>query len=782
MTSDARRPELPTEARISAQRAGKFIPTRLLGCGGMGEVWKAWQTDLGRWVAMKFLRTEGAEDIERFVREAQTAGALKHPNIVGIHEIGEHDGRHFIAMDFIDGESLAQLRLQPREAAERISEAAQAVDFAHAKGIVHRDLKPANLMLDAGEARRIYVMDFGLARQVKAGTTMTMSGTVVGTPAYMPPEQARGEKADARSDVYALGATLHELLAGRPPFEGDNVFAILEKVVAEDPPTLPGELGVIVAKAMEKDPARRYQSARAFAADLRRHLAGEPIVAKPAGVATKLAKWMRRHPAIAATGAVAVLSAVALAAVVIGTASARAAEKRREVADFLRKGRDAGAAVERLRRELAPLRERLEQLKGTLPKHEPKPGEYWEVQRRIEKCEREAAAEYGEMLVQYTAALGVAPDNADARTALARIHFSEFERAERDRDVPEMGRSEKLTLLFDRKEYEAKLARSGTLEVSSRPEGAEAELFRFDEGADRRLVLRSVTRLGAGAHPIESGSYLVVLRKPGFRDVRYPVRIARGTNHRAAVNLYTEEQIGGDLVYIPAGPFLRGGDPEAYLAGPLAEEQVEDFFISRTEITMREYFEFLNDRAHHTFEQAWAHVPRESSRSGHFVQRRDPLTHPSNYARLPVFGISWSDASAYCAWTSRRVGRAVRLPTEREGEKAARGADGRFFPWGNEFDWSFTKGANSREQLPPRGEPVGTFEADESPYGVRDLGGGIREWCDAWATDAQNSRSCRGGAFCIDDDRHYRSATRAWLDGDVVYPALGFRVAVSAIR
>jgi tetratricopeptide (TPR) repeat protein/predicted Ser/Thr protein kinase len=326
--------QIPHEAARAgedpARQFGRYVLVERIGQGGMGEVWKAWQKDLGRWVALKFVRGDDPEDVGRFVREAQTAAKLSHANIVATYEAGETGGRHFISMEYIDGDDLKKLRLEPRRAMELIMLAAEAVQFAHEQGIIHRDLKPHNLMVtDRG---RLYVMDFGLAKSMSAPSGLTLSGTIAGTPQYMAPEQARAEPADARSDVYALGATLYELVTGSPPFEGKSVAELLRKVLEAEPTPprrlnarLDRDIETIVMKCLEKDPGRRYADARALAEDIGRWLDGEPLAARPVPMIARL--WRK---AVKRRAVVIPMAAVVVVAIVVGTISIRAALVERE--------------------------------------------------------------------------------------------------------------------------------------------------------------------------------------------------------------------------------------------------------------------------------------------------------------------------------------------------------------------------------------------------------------------------------------------------------------------
>ncbi|HUD47553.1 MAG TPA: serine/threonine-protein kinase [Candidatus Baltobacteraceae bacterium] len=279
--------------------------------GGMGVVWKARQSSLNRTVALKMIlagKLAGDAEVQRFHREAEAAANLQHPNIVAIHEVGEHDGQHYYSMDYVAGRDLGALvreggPLRAARAAECLKTIAEAVHFAHQRGTLHRDLKPQNVLMDAAGVPRI--TDFGLAKFIERDESLTQTGAAMGSPSYMPPEQAAGrlDQVGPHSDVYALGAILYELLTGRPPFRAETAVATMRQVMESEPvaprklnAAVPPDLETICLKCLEKNPARRYHSARALADDLGRFLNHEPIQAIPVTSVRKAESWVRRHP------------------------------------------------------------------------------------------------------------------------------------------------------------------------------------------------------------------------------------------------------------------------------------------------------------------------------------------------------------------------------------------------------------------------------------------------------------------------------------------------------
>src|SRR6266571_4696931 len=280
----ASRPAGPPDPTEIAQR---YQIIKRLGAGAFGTVYKAKDKILGRMVAIKTIRLEGLaasggagleELMDRFKREAMVSAQLKHPNIVTIYDIGDSEGMSYIAMEFIDGVGLDRViagagRLSVERAASLAAQVADALDFAHKHNVVHRDIKPANIMVEAGD--RVKVTDFGIAKVTDSGEHLTMTGSLLGTPSYMSPEQARGGQIDGRSDLFSLGCVIYEMLAGRKAFRGESITALIFKIITEEPPNIrdldpdvPDEIVRIIAKAISKAPEARYQTGRELAEDL----------------------------------------------------------------------------------------------------------------------------------------------------------------------------------------------------------------------------------------------------------------------------------------------------------------------------------------------------------------------------------------------------------------------------------------------------------------------------------------------------------------------------------
>jgi hypothetical protein len=319
------------EGPAAGESWGRFRVKSLLGSGGMGRVWKAWDPLLRRTVALKCLLAEDPAAVERLLREARAQARIEHDNVCKVYEVGEVAGRPFIAMQLVAGGSLREAApaMSVEQRVEVMRQVAEGMHAAHRTGLIHRDLKPSNILVEQGEDGRPhpYVVDFGVARDT-AAPPETRIGLAVGSVHYMAPEQARASAVDRRVDVWGLGATLYELLCGQPPFGGGGESEVLVQLLqGEVTPLsrrapaggrgggLPADLQTVVMKCLEREPARRYDSARALAADLGRYLDGEPVEARPADFWYRAAKRVRKHKALAAVSTFSVLALAALAAV-----------------------------------------------------------------------------------------------------------------------------------------------------------------------------------------------------------------------------------------------------------------------------------------------------------------------------------------------------------------------------------------------------------------------------------------------------------------------------------
>ena len=787
----------------------RYVPLAILGRGSLGEVIRVRDERLKRPVAMKILRRDlirVAQARERLEEEGRTAASLQHPNLLPVYDAGTtSDGLPFFTMKEAPGRSLKEAiesargpkqdpatidPLDLRKLVVDLLGVCKAIAYAHAQGLLHRDVKPENIVL--GERGEVYVVDWGLA----AHLWQAPHGTVAGTPPYMAPEQAHSVPGpvNQRTDIYALGATLYTILAGQRPYLRVPTADLLQQIRNAPPvsvvdvwrqrggPLPPAQLVETCAHAMDRDPARRLESAQQFVEQLESWLDGLRD---------------RKH-------AQALLE--------------RARTTETAASDLERQAQARRSESEALLRDVLPWESEERKLVGW--HHADLSGQLAEqaVFRRVEVEEL------------HRHALLLAPDLVESRHWLIRRHLGQHRNAERGRQTEATKRAElqiraHAEVLDDqdpvRQRSLSYLRGTGSLTLFTQPPGAQAHIFRYTKRR-RRLHPEWVRDLGTTPMrhlSLEMGSYLIELKRPGHHVVRYPVYVPR-LHHWDGIRPDETEPhpiwlpplgtLDADDVYVPAGPFLAGGDPEAYgYQRPSIRPWCDGFVVKRFPVTNRQYIAFLDDLAHRGDEDvALACVPR--ARAGRESELGPPL-----YGRTPsggfcvqrdadgdlwgldwaVLHIDWHAAVRYAEWFAERDGRPWRLLGELEWEKAARGVDGRFYPWGDEADasWSRVRGSAPTEGDGSGAGPsdVDDYPIDSSVYGVRGTAGGVRDWCFDESGHIEQGRVVlrpadahtrhrvvRGGAWDF-DLRHVRLATIGRLSSDHRDPFVGFRLGYS---
>ncbi len=640
----------------------------------------------------------------------------------------------------------------------------ETMAYAHSQRVIHRDLKPANIMV--GEFGEVVVMDWGIARRIDQpphadsgpvrapanapidspidspidtpidapidpiggaaasplpdhNPELTRQGDVLGTPAYMAPEQARGEidRHGPTADVYSLGAILFHILIGRPPYTSQSEWkqALQQATSPWDhgvdglggiDAEVPDELAAICARAMAPEPNDRYADAGALA-----------------GVITAWLDGARRRE--------------------------RALDKLQSIMPVRRSMLDKNARAAAYR---AQARSQLAALQPSDPVEAKAPG--WALEDQAAALEREAALAEAHWLHEVYGALAIEPDLPEAHAALADHYCDRLLAAERDRHHPDAARFEVLLRAHARGRHGAIVSGHGALSLVTDPAGACVTLYRYVL-RQRRLVPELVRELGTTPLcevSLERGSYLLTIKAPGHIEVHYPVLIERGdhwhgclphTDRACPVPLPPVGALAADELYIPPGWTWIGGDPDA--ADGLARRKVwiDGFVIGRFPVTNGQYVAFLNDlvgqgrtaealaacpRAHQGMVANADEVlcyPRDTR--GYFVLS-DEFAGERWTAATPAVLMNWQSAMAYARWRGEESGRPYRLANELEREKAVRGVDGRLFPWGNHFDPTWACTMRSHRDRVGRVE-VDSYPSDSSPYGVRGGGGNVRDWC-----------------------------------------------------
>ena len=808
----------------AGSRLGRFEITGEVGSGGMGTVLAGRDPELRRTVAVKVSsqNSSGAR-LDRFVAEAQITAQLEHPNIVPVYDLGiSSDGELFYAMRLVAGTDLGELLDRPppdREGwtthrlIQAFAQVCRAVAFAHEREVLHRDLKPSNIML--GRRGEVQVVDWGLARapgtaedvvdelsadaaevlfaqervstapagsgRVTIGSTggvelhrvsMTRDGCILGTPGYMSPEQGHGqlERVGPASDIFALGAILFEILTdGEQAYPGTSGVMRLRASFAgideprrrlADSPSVPVELAEACLWALAPEPADRPKTALELA--------------------DRIDSWIEGRRA------------------------------RAEGEGLLAQARESRAAAEAGRDRAAGLRAEAGAELGTImpgsPEEQKLPA--W---RRLEEADGlDAQADLDEVRFeqQAHAALERCPDLAVGHELLAEHYRARHEQAEAARDARQAARFELLLALHDRGQHADYLGGTGRLSLSTAPAGASVVLQLW-ELRGKRLQLGAPRDLGAA--PLDGvelsvGSYLATLSRPGHAPVSYPLEIRRGQAWQTArpgargqspVVLPVAGELGPDDRLVPAGWTPIGGDPNGAGALPARTVWIDSFVLKAFPVTWAEYVEFLNavpEDAERFQPRATAAGPDQAGEALLARSGSGAFELGDRAPDWPVTNVDWASADAYCRWLAERDGLAWRLPCELEWEKAARGVDERYFPWGRTDDASWRLTVESHLG-PPSPEPVSGHPTDCSPYGVRGLAGGVRDWIlDPFlpagppitadgrlvitsARDPAVPHGTRGGAWSL-PDWVGRACVRGY-HGPIHLADLGFRVARS---
>lgn len=722
---------------------GGYAIVREIGQDPLGRVLLGRDPDLQREVILQVLKdSSDLHLLERFLREQLVSAWIDHPGIVPVYHLGiEPDGVLFAVRARRHARSLRELMDDDpgnqRKLMRTLLDASWAVGAAHDRDILHRAISPECIYVS--EDGGVFVADWRVATSQGAPEPLkrepigaavlctTPDGTPIGIPGYTSPEQLAGhlELLDARSDVWSLGVILYEIITGTPAIPGK---ALAERVqgtlmgLPEDPREraperlIDDELAELCGAACGLDRAWRFDNAGAFARALER--------------------WLDQ-------GGGRQLSEAALAQQ-DKTAKAHLFEHH------LHKAHTIWAEYQALSVEREPLQSEVQQLREGLKPwadHADK-RPLRRALKRLSRIEDERTRLLGRYISACEAALLIDPEHDGVRQALASSYWGRLEESESRRDNQEVRYLSERIIAHDdaNQSYAQLLSSPGMLSVYTEIPGAWVVCQRYDQSSPF-WILEEGEVLGESPiehHTLPEGSYVLTVRQQGMGDLRYPVRVQRGQHVVEHIPLIPASLIPRDFVYVPRGSFLSGGDRNGRLRAPQRPLELDGFLIQRYPVTFDQYIVFLEHLLRLDPNLSVKRSPRDSL-DRLLVDRKRKSFFPSPHlipdharelyprdsgheGRLPVCSINVYDALSYIAYCQERDGLLYRLPDIREWEKAARGVDGRIYPWGDTFDAAYCKMRLSRN-LAPFPEPAGAFVTDESVYGVRDMAGSIQEWC-----------------------------------------------------
>lgn len=853
-------PEIEDDILISS-KLPRYQRLAIIGEGATGEIWRVLDRDLNRTMAMKIMKPslrEKPTQLARFIEEAQITAQLEHPGIVPIHECGRlSDGRYYFTMKEIKGQSLSEVIDTFHDAAttshwgttpegwnlrrllDLFKRICEAIGYAHSHKVIHRDLKPDNIIV--GQHGEVHVVDWGLVKILEPEPTskaeqdftqtskdqglaqpLTLQGDLLGTPAYMSPEQLTSpDQVNEQCDVYSLGVILYEILAGQVPYVGYNHNSILFQILS-GPPYPPGREEVSAGQEEDKTLWRTEGTPPS-------HVSDKPLL--PEGLISICARAMHRKPSERYENANAFAQAI--------REWLNGAKRLEQAFSLVGQAETREPEIWLLQTQATQARQKAQELAKQLEPWDPEQNKWpvWEEEERAKELEKAARQLSFETESILQSALAYVPDLAAAHEALVLRYQSTHKAAEeaghteRRQHLEEQLKKHLHALPSDntsRNEVAAYLKGDGAISLITDPPGANVQVYRFVK-KHRRLVPEFVKHLGQTPlrqASLPMGSYLLKLHAKGYEEVNYPVYIGRqehwdghppGAPTPHVIRLPQQGAIKEGERYIPAGYFQAGDKEEHGDALPSQRIWMHDFVIQTQPVINREYDLFLAElRKAGRFEEAEQYAPQGliPSTSGETPSPFRELLHTGRWnltdehdepiwpALWPVVRINWFGARAYAKWYSERTRQTWRLAFELEWEKAARGVDGRLYPWGDFLDPTW---CHMRESQHGVVSPTSIQDAplDVSVYGVRHMGGNVMDWCldayhpagppvrngvfsmsEAWEaslphtialTPPYTRRLRRGGAWGSNRSA-LRSSDRNWSNPGHPFSLVGFRL------